>query len=59
MVDAIRRRQIDESLNDVANFNSMFNLERKHVEMQPENVLPYTQINPEAPPRQACKSCTC
>ena len=49
MVDAIRRRQIDESLNDIKNFNSMvFNLERKNVELQPENVLPYTQINPEA-----------
>ena len=49
MVDTIRRRQIDESLNDVKNFNSMvFNLERKNVELQPENVLPHTQINPEA-----------
>ena len=49
MVDTIRRRQIDESLNDIKNFNSVvFDLERKNADLQAENVLPHTQINPEA-----------
>ena len=49
MLDAIRQRQIDESLNDIRDFNAMvFNIERRNASLNPDNVLPYTQLNPEA-----------
>ena len=49
MLDAIRKRQIDESLNDIRNFNAMaFDIEKRNANLNPENVLPFTQINPEA-----------
>ena len=49
MLDAIRQRQIDESLNDIRDFNRMvFDIERRNAGLNPDNVLPYTQINPEA-----------
>ena len=49
MLDAIRQRQIDESLNDIRDFNAMvFNIERRNSSLNPDNVLPYTQLNPEA-----------
>ena len=49
MLDAIRKRQIDESLNDIRNFNAMaFDIEKRNARLNPENVLPFTQINPEA-----------
>ena len=49
MIDAIRQRQINESLNDIRDFNSMaFQIEKRNAALNPENVLPYTQINPEA-----------
>ena len=49
MLDAIRQRQIDESLNDIRDFNRMvFDIEKRNVGLNPDNVLPYTQINPEA-----------
>ena len=49
MIDAIRQRQINESLNDIQNFNRMvFDIEKRNAAINPDNVLPYTQISPEA-----------
>ena len=49
MIDAIRQRQINESLNDIQNFNRMvFDIEKRNATINPDNVLPYTQINPDA-----------
>ena len=49
MLDAIRKTQIDESLNDIRNSNAMaFDIEKRNARLNPENVLPFTQINPEA-----------
>ena len=45
MIDAIRRRHFDESLNDIKNFNSMvFNLELKNAGLQPNANLMFITL---------------
>ena len=48
MMDPIRRRQISEVLDENKHINAMvMALERKNVEMNTENLLPYNQLNNE------------
>ena len=48
-MDAIRRQQIDEVLNNERDVNKIvFSIEKRNVELSTDNVLPYTQLNSEA-----------